>query len=113
MALLTATTVARTGVDPVPVTAADAAGDEWVNTGQEFLLVKNASGGSINVTLDIKATVDSAAVTDPVVAVANGATKIIGPFPKGIYNDSVTNRAKATCSAVSSVTVLVLKCTPA
>lgn len=111
MAVLTAATVVRTGVDVVGV-AADVTGDEWANTGQEFVEVKNGSGGSINVTLDIRATIDGAAAVDPVVAVGAGVTKIIGPFPTGIYNDS-NGRAKITYSAVTSVTTKVLKCPPA
>jgi hypothetical protein len=111
MATLTAATVSRTGVD-VAGAAADVAGDEWANTGYEFVEVKNGSGSSINVTLDIQATLDGAAVTDPVVAVAAGATKIIGPFPKGIYNNSTTGRARIAYSAVTSVTTKVLKCVP-
>lgn len=112
MATLTVAAAARTGVDIVGV-APDAAGDEWANTGKEVLLVNNASAGSINVTLDIKSTVDGAAVTDPVVAVGAGVTKMIGPFPTGIYNDSGTGRAKATCSATASVTVKVMQVAPA
>lgn len=109
--LLTAVPVTRAGVDVVGA-AADATGDEWINTGQEFVEVKNGSGGSINVTLNIKATLDGAAAVNPVVAVGAGVTKIIGPFPKGIYNDSVTGRAKITYSAVTSVTTKVLTCPP-
>lgn len=111
MAILTVATVTRAGLDVVGV-AADAAGDEWANTGQEFVEIKNGSAGSINATLDIKPNIDGAAVTDPVVAIAAGVTKIIGPFPPGLYNDA-NNRAKVTCSAVASVTIRALKCPPA
>lgn len=108
MATLTATALARTGVDIAGV-AADAAGDEWANTGAEFVAIKNGSGAGITVTLDIKATLDGAAAVDPTVSIAAGATKLIGPFPKGIYNDSTTGRAKVTCSAVTTVTIAVVR----
>lgn len=111
MAVLTAVPVTRAGLDVVGV-AADAAGDEWVNTGQEFVEVKNGSAVSINVTLNIKALLDGAAAVNPVVAVGAGVTKIIGPFPKGIYNDTSNGRAKITYSAVTSVTTKVLNCPP-
>lgn len=114
MATLTVTTVTRAGHDVAGVAAtAGAGGDEFANTGQEFLEVKNGSGAPITVTLDIKSTVDGAAVTDPTVTVAAGVTKIIGPFPPSIYNDSGTGRAKVTYSDVTTVTVKALKCPPA
>ena len=111
MATLTVTTVTRAGVDVAGV-AADALGDEWPNTGQEFIEIKNGGGAGITATLDIKSTVDGAAVTDPTVSIGAGATKIIGPFPTGIYNDSSTGRAKVTYSGVTSVTIKALKCPP-
>lgn len=112
MATLTATTITRSGVDVAGVTPTASTGDNWANTGYELVEIKNGSGGSINVTLDITAAPDGLAVTDPVVAVAAGATKIIGPFPPGIYNDG-NGLAKVTCSSVSSVTIKVLKFSPA
>lgn len=112
MATLTVVNVTRAGVDVVGV-AADAAGDEFANTGQEFVEIKNGSGAGITATLDIKSTVDGAAVTDPTVSIAAGQTKIIGPFPPAYYTDSTTGRAKVTCSAVTSVTIKALKLTTA
>lgn len=108
MATLTVSPTARTGLLTTGVTPGGS-GDEWANTGVEMILVKNGSLASINVTLDIKVTVDGAAVTDPVVAVAAGATKIIGPFPPSFYTDSTTGRAKATCSATTDVEILAFK----
>ena len=107
MALLTATTVSRAGVD-VAGAAADVAGDRWVNTGKEYVVIKNGGGGAITVTLDVKATVDDAVVTDPTVSIGAGVTKIIGPFPTGIYNDD-EDEMNITYSGVTTVTVKVLK----
>lgn len=104
MATLTVSNVSISGLDIVGVAAA-AGGDEWANTGREYILIKNGGGSPITATLDIKATVDDLAVTDPTVSVAAGATMIVGPFPPGIYNDATTGRAKVTYSAVTSVTV--------
>lgn len=111
MAVLTVATVTRAGVDVVGVEPAGG-GDTFANTGYEFVEVNNASGSSITVTLDITKTVDGAAVTDPTVTVADGVTKIIGPFPTSLYNDS-NSRVKVTCSATTGVTVKALKCSPA
>jgi len=98
-------------VDVVGV-AADSLGDEWPNSGLEFIEVFNGGGGSINVTLDIRPTLDGAAVVDPVIAIPAAGRRIIGPFPPGIYNDA-TGRAKVTYSGVASVTIKALKCPPA
>lgn len=112
MATLTVTTVTRAGVDlAAAFVAAASGGDEFANTGQEYLHVKNASGSPITVTLDIKNAPDGLTVTDRTVTV--GATtghQVIGPFPVGNYNDSTSNLAKVTYSAVTSVTVAVVKC---
>lgn len=112
MATLTVANVTRAGVDMAGV-AADVAGDEWTNTGQEFIEIKNGGASPITATLDIKSTVDGAVVTDPTVSVAAGATKMIGPFPSAYYTDATTGRAKVTYSAVTSVTIKVVKLTTA
>jgi hypothetical protein len=106
MAILTVTPVTRAGID-IAGAAADVAGDSFPNTGHEYLVVKNGSGAPITVTLDIKQTVDGQAVTDPTVTIAAGASKIIGPFPTGIYNDT-NGRAGVTYSAVTTVNVIAL-----
>jgi hypothetical protein len=112
MATLTVQTVTRAGVDLAAAFVTPAAGgDEWANTGQEYLHVRNASGSPITVTLDIKNAPDGLAVTDKTVSVpATTGHQVIGPFPVGNYNDSTTGLAKATCSATASVTVAVVKC---
>lgn len=109
MATLTVSAaVSITGVD-IAGAAAASGGDEWANTGREYILIKNGGGSPITATLDIKATVDDLAVTDPTVSVAAGATMIIGPFPPGEFNDSTTGRAKVTYSGVSSVTIKAIR----
>lgn len=115
MATLNVTNITRAGVDVAGVAPTAVTGDEWANTGRELLLVKNGSGAPINVTLDLKGTIDAGApggglaITDKVVPVAAGETAAIGPFPPGIYNDKTTGRAKAICSAVVTVTIKALK----
>lgn len=111
MATLTVTDISRAGVDTAG-TAAAGGGDQFPNTGAELLVVKNGSGGSINVTVVTQATVDGQAVADPVIAVGPGVEKAIGPFPRWVYSDANGN-VQATYSAVTSVTVKVLRLTPA
>lgn len=108
MALLTAANMAITGIDVVGATPTASTGDTWANTGAEFVEIKNGSASPITVTLDVQATLDANAVVDPTVTVAAGVTKAIGPFKTGVYNDS-GGLAKVTCSAVTDVTIKVIK----
>jgi hypothetical protein len=113
MALLTTTANAyvvasRDGVDPVPSVAASVGGDTFTNTGSELLIVKNAAGAPINVTVVTTQTVDGLAVADKVVSVTNGTTRSLGPWPRAVYGSTVS----VTYSAVTSITVKVLQMTP-
>ena len=113
MANLTVVPCTRAGATftLVSATAPASGGDEFVNTGKEVLWVANGSVAPINVTLDIESTVDGAAATDPVVVVTNGTTKIIGPFPTAIYNNSATGRVSFTVSLETTITVGVMQLT--
>lgn len=110
MALLTPVLSSRAGVALTGVTPTASTGDTFANTGKEYIFVNNGSAGSINVTLDMVATLDGAAVTDPVVAVGAGVTKVIGPLPPALYSVGLVSGgvAKFTCSAVTDITVKVI-----
>lgn len=57
-----------------------------VNTGVEFLQVRNSGGAEYDVTLITPGTVDGQAVADRVVAIPAGETHLIGPFPEAVYD---------------------------
>lgn len=109
MATLAVANAARTGVDMAG--AAVSASDKFPNTGKEVIVVTNGGGGSINVTLVTQKTVDGNAVADPVVAVAAGVTKAIGPFQRDLYND-VDGNVNVNYSGTTSVTAKVVRVTP-
>lgn len=96
-------------------TAAAAVGGDVVDNsdGKTFLLVTNGGGSSINVTVTAQvaslntATHGTLTVSSNVVAVAAGATKLIGPFPKQAYNNS-SKQLAITYSGVTTVTVAAL-----
>jgi hypothetical protein len=112
MATLTREAVTEAGLTPTGAAAAGG-GDQFENTGVEYLYVKNGGGGSINVTITAQDTSVTMAnygtltKADSVVAVAAGATAIIGLFPKSAYNDA-NSYVQVTYSGVTSVTVAVL-----
>lgn len=108
MATLTVTEITRSGVNPAGAAAAGG-GDSFPNTGAELLLVTNGGGGAITVTAATTATVDGLAVADLAVSVPAGEARAIGPFPRYVYGTSVG----LSYSGVTSVTVKVLKLTPA
>lgn len=111
---LTLQSIVAAGLVPTLVAATATDGDAFPNNGNVFFLVKNGSGGSINVTIDAYPTgnttpkPDGLTVTDRVIAVANGAEALIGPFPPSIYNRPADNKVKATCSVVTTVTIAAI-----
>ena len=107
MAVLTVQQVVRAGLEPVFVAAAGG-GDEFVNTGTEYLEVVNGSGADVTVTIVTPNTVDGLAVTDRAVVVTAGERRKIGPFPTSIYNNS-NSKVNVTYSSATSVTVGLFK----
>ncbi len=111
MSLRVAAAPGRAGADLVG-TAADVSGDTWANGGSDYVVVKNGAGSPITVTLNIQAAAADGVlgtITDPTVTVGAGVTKIIGPFPPGMYNDA-NGIAGITYSSITTVTVTVLRC---
>ncbi|MFO1038151.1 MAG: hypothetical protein U1E45_15040 [Geminicoccaceae bacterium] len=114
MADLTIVTPTIAGVAESMVAAA-VGGDAFVNDGNTLLRVNNASGGSINVTIASQYSVNQTlppgtANANQVVAVGAGTSKVIGPFPKGSWNDA-NGKVQVSYSAVTSVTVGAIKIT--
>lgn len=93
------------------VTGARAAanGDTLVPGDAVDLVVNNASGGSVNVTITGKTPCNRGVVHDLVVAVAAGTTKVIGPLPANWFADPVSGLATVNYSATASVTVYTIR----
>jgi hypothetical protein len=90
-------------------TAVSANNDAVVNNGRRFVHVKNASGGSINVTENFGSTIDGQAVAAKVVAIAAGADKFFGPWPASYNQTDGSNQVWIDYSATASVTRAVLE----
>lgn len=61
----------------------------FLNTGREYLHLKNIDDAAHTVTLKIAQTVDGQAFTSPTVSIPDTTGDlVIGPFPKGIYNQT-------------------------
>jgi hypothetical protein len=70
----------------VEFTAANVAGHMLGGGGDTILLVDNASGGDVDVTVQTAAQVDGLAVADKVVTVTDGTIARIGPFEPDAYD---------------------------
>jgi hypothetical protein len=100
MATLAVQTVDRSGLDPT-FAAVAAGGDQFLNTGGEFVVIKNANAATRTVTFVTQQTVDSEAVADKAVVVpgtGGGGMTIAGPFPTKVYNHPTTGRVSMTYS---------------
>ena len=105
--LLTAQTISRTGLE-VEYAACAAGGNEFVNTGVEFIHIKNAAVAEQTVTFATPATVDGLAVADRAVAIPASEERMIGPFPASVYNDG-NSKVQMTFDAVVTLTIAVIK----
>ena len=92
--------------------SADVAGDVFDNSGSTLLYVKNEDISSHDVTLELQKNIEieglSLTITDPVVTVPTTDEKIIGPFPKGWFDDS-NGQVNVSYDDITSVTVAVLE----
>lgn len=94
------------------VVGADPTGNNWVNTGQEYVVFFKSGTGVCNVTLVAQTAPDGLAVTNKVVDLhAPNDTAIVGPFPPGTYNDT-NGRMNVTYDDATGVSMMVVKCPP-
>lgn len=107
MATLTAQQMSRSGLNPTYASAAGG-GDEFVNTGEEYIHIKNGDASSHTITIVTQNTSDGLAVADRAVAVPAGEERKIGPFPTAIYNDA-NQKVQLTYDGVTSVTIGIFK----
>lgn len=85
--VLTVQKIVRTGLDIAYVSGSTANGHSFDNTGHNvFIHVKNGDSGSMNVTITTPNTLDGLVIDDLVVAVPATDERLIGPFPKALYD---------------------------
>lgn len=112
MATLTREAVTEDGLTATGASASGG-GDQFLNTGVEWLYVTNDDATSTTVTItaqDVQVTLPGFGdldKSDRVVVVAAGATAHIGLFPKTAFNDA-SGYVQITYSKVTSLNVAVL-----
>jgi len=88
--------------------AAAGGGDEFLNSGREFIHAKNGAGVSQTVTVNSQVACNQGADHDAAVAIPAGQERMIGPFPKNRFDDA-NGKVQITYSAVASLTVAVVR----
>jgi Ca2+-binding RTX toxin-like protein len=106
MAVIATQNISRAG-GAATYAAVSAGGDKFTPGDHTFVHFKNASAGSVTVTLVTPLTQDGLAVDDVVVAVGAGADSFIGPLPGHLFRGS-DGYGSITYSAAASVTLAVL-----
>jgi outer membrane receptor for ferrienterochelin and colicin len=105
MAELAVQQITIAGAEEAALVAATATGDKFDNDGKTFLKVANGGGAPITVTIVGQKTLPLGTSASKAIAVTNGETWVIGPFPVGIFNTDGANEVEVTYSAVTTVTV--------
>lgn len=104
MATLSVQSTSLSGLDPTFASAASG-GDDFPNTGDEYVEVDNGSGSPITVTVTGSEQCSQGFTHDAQVSVPAGESRRIGPFPTARFGDSVD----ISYSATASVTVAVVE----
>jgi hypothetical protein len=111
---MAALTVENTGIGANSLTptfvAAAGGGDTFVNDGRVLLYVKNGDASPITVTIITPLSLRGGiAVDDPETTVPATDEEVIGPFDPTIFNAVDGSGVEANYSAVTSVTVAVIR----
>lgn len=115
--IFTATLTSFYGVTQT-LSAASGDGQRFYNNGETFVVISNTTGSAITATFITPATNNGLPIDDAVVVVANGVSKIIGPFPTGLFNQTTTGvknytfidySAAVTSTVANSVGVAAFK----
>lgn len=107
MANLSVQTITLSAITP-SFTTASFGGDQFANSGYEFLWIKNSSGSSVTVTIDSQTPCNQGYDHNVTVTVPAGQERVVGPFQPGRFNDANGN-VKITYSSTANVTVGVFK----
>lgn len=103
---LTVQEITRAGIDLTDTGSLSISDSyEFENDGRTFLHVKKSGATDCTVTVATAAEVDGKAVADLTVTVpATTGDKMIGPFPRDVYNDS-DGKVSVTFSNITGLTV--------
>ena len=109
---LTVTTTAAAGtVLPAAAAVDNVNGNQFTNTGRELIEINNADSSSHTATFITNGvySVGSVqyAISDLIVTITNGTSKVSGPFDKVLFNDG-TNNVDVDWSSATGMTARVI-----
>ncbi len=107
MATLNNQVVVLPGIMP-SYAACAAGGDEFVNSGRDFIHIKNGHTSPQTVTVNSQAPCDQGVDHDAAVVVTNAQERMIGPFPKNRFDDA-GGKVQLTYSGVTALTIAVVR----
>jgi len=88
--------------------ACAAGGDEFVNSGRDFIHIKNGHTSPQTVIMNSQAACDQGFDHDVSIAVTNAQERMIGPFPKGRFDDA-GGKVQLTYSGVTALTIAIIR----
>ncbi|OGD18839.1 MAG: hypothetical protein A2Y70_00600 [Candidatus Aminicenantes bacterium RBG_13_64_14] len=88
--------------------AATAGGDEFVNSGREFIHVKNGHTSPQTVTVNSQTVCNQGYDHDAPVVIPASEERMIGPFPKGRFDDA-NGKVQITYSGVTALTIAAVR----
>jgi len=92
------TSIVKTGTTPPAQTDGDSTNNHYfVNDGTTWLEIVSSDASSQTVTVETSKTVDGYALADQTLAVPAGATRLIGPFTTGTFNQPSTTQVFVDC----------------
>lgn len=87
---LTVNDITRAGLAVPAETNGDSVNQHVIaNDGQTVLLVRNANAAAQTVALKLQTLIDGQSPADKVISVPAGQSRYIGPFPVGIYTNTL------------------------
>lgn len=88
--------------------AANADGSYFVNSGRDFIWIKNGHSSPQSVIIDSPVECSQGSSHDITVAVTNGEERLIGPFPQSRFNNT-NGQVNLTFSGVTLLTIAIIR----
>jgi hypothetical protein len=107
MSTLTNQSIVAAGLEATYAACAGG-GDDFVNSGKDFIHIKNGHTSPQTVTINSQAACNQGFDHDIAVEVTNGEERLIGPFPKDRFNNA-SDKVLLTYSGVTALTIAILR----
>lgn len=99
--------ISGTGLKPL-YTACSADGDQFLNSGRDFIHIKNGAVSPQTVTAVGQTPCNEGSLHDLVIAIPASEERMIGPLPTTRFND-VNGYVQLTYSAVVTLTIAIIR----